>query len=281
VLTRRAFSGNFRTESEIHNLVPISNYATIPRRRGAELKSGVFATGAGSPFGESFRLLQRKLSELPVVRKSCILLVTSAVEFDGKTTIAANIAKVLADEGRRVLFVDADLHCGNAHETFGLPAGPGLAEALRDGGKPQIVSDNVLRFRLLRAGKDLANPTEFLDAARLKGIFTMLREEFDFIVMDSPPLPLVSDALMLAKFADIVLSVARIEHTPRRAFAAHCNLLSGTNCVHGLIVNGADGGAGYGAATRTRRSRRGFGQNSAPAFAGRQRRPTPRLPRGD
>jgi uncharacterized protein involved in exopolysaccharide biosynthesis/Mrp family chromosome partitioning ATPase len=270
VLMQRAFSGKFRTEAEIRNAMPSSIYGVVPRRGRAELKSGIFSQATRSPFNEAFRMLESKLAALQGPEQSRIILVTSATEFDGKTTIAANIAKVLADGGRRVLLVDADLECGNLNGSLGIPAGPGLAETLRGGLKPQIVKGSKLNFSLLRAGHTNGNSQDALNLAQVKALLTSLREEFDFIILDSPPLPLVSDALVLANFADLILSVARVEHTPRRDFAAHCELLAGTNCLYGIIINGSEVGEGanYEASKRGRRHRLGWRQRMQYAFAG-------------
>jgi uncharacterized protein involved in exopolysaccharide biosynthesis/Mrp family chromosome partitioning ATPase len=270
VLMQRAFSGKFRAEAEVRATMPSSIYGVVPRRPRAELKSGFLAEASRGPFAESFRLLEGKLAGLQTAEKSCVVLVTSAVELDGKSTMAANIANVLADGARRVLLVDADLECGHLYQNLGLPAGPGLAEALQHGATPQLLTPGKCRFQLLRAGRSEASSAELLKGPQLKTLMTALREEYDFIIVDSPPLPLVSDALTLAKFADMTLSVVRLEHTPRRDFAAHCELLNGTNSLYGIIINGAEvaEGANYGASVRSRRKRPTLRQRIAYAFAG-------------
>jgi hypothetical protein len=78
-------------------------------------------------------------------------------------------------------------------------------------------------------------------------IFNMLREEFDYIVVESPPLPLISDSLTLGKHADFLLSIARVRHTPRRGFHLHHEMLNLLERPHGMVINAvASGGYGYG-----------------------------------
>jgi len=269
VLMQRAFSGKFSGEAEIRSMMPSSIYGAVPRRPREELNSGLLAEASRSPFTESFRMLESKLAGLQNAEKSGVILVTSAAEFDGKTTIAANLAKVLAEDDRRVLLVDADLEYGNLHVLLGLPPGPGLAEALQGGAKPQIVKSGKLNFNLLRAGQSKANSVESLNISQLRVLLTALREEFDFVILDAPALPLVSDALVLATFADLILSVVRVEHTPRRDFAAHCELLNGTNCLYGIVINGVEAGEGatYAASKRGRHKRLGLRSRVEYAFS--------------
>lgn len=272
LLMQRALSGKFRAEGEIRSAMPSSIYGVVPQRLRTELRSGILAEASRSAFTESFRLLESKLAGLQLAEESGVtaqvILVTSAAEFDGKTTIAANLAKVLADGGSRVLLVDGDLECGDLPATLGLPRGPGLVEALQAGAKLQIVKSSRFNFSLLRAGQSTAGSGDVLNIAQLKGLIATLREQYDFIVFDSPPLPLASDGLILAKFADLILSVVRVDHTPRRAFAAHCELLNGTNSLHGVIINGAEVGerAVYAASKRGRNRQPGWLQRIRGVF---------------
>jgi uncharacterized protein involved in exopolysaccharide biosynthesis/Mrp family chromosome partitioning ATPase len=270
VLMQRAFSSKFRTEAEIRDLLPSSIYGVVPRRIKADAQSGILASALRTPFSESFRLLESKLTGLQSLDKASVILVTSAVEFDGKSTVAANIAKALAEGERRVLLVDADLECGNLHGSLGMPGGSGLAEVLQDAAEPQIVAVAEFRFHLLRAGQSHKSSVQLLNPERLRPLLAALREQFDFIILDAPPLPLVSDALTLAAFADMILSVVRVEHTPRRDFTAHCELLNGTKCLYGVVINGADAGKGahYAVSQRARLKRQGWLRRLAYAAAG-------------
>lgn len=98
------------------------------------------------------------------------------------------------------------------------------------------------RFKVLLAGRLPSNPAELLNLPWASDVFRALRDEFDFILVDSPPLPVVSDALALAGQADLVLSVVTIEHTLRRDFLAHCEIVGGTDSRHGMLINGVDRG---------------------------------------
>ena len=237
VLAQRALSGRFHHEREIRQAVSLPVYGIIPRRSREDLEFGVFSQNRVSPFAEAFRYLRRNLYDAPSEHKSRIILITSASVGDGKTTIATNLAKILADDGKRVLLIDADLHCGRLKDTLRLPAGPGLSECLVTQARPWILPVEKQSFKVLLAGSLPGNPSELLNSPWMIDVFKALRDEFDFILLDSPPSPMVSDALTLAGQADLVLSVVRIEHTLRRDYAAHCEILGGTDRLHGVLIN--------------------------------------------
>jgi Mrp family chromosome partitioning ATPase len=92
----------------------------IPRRSRSELTTGIFSSRAEGPFGEAFRLLRGNLYQSVLGQTSRVVLITSSTSADGKTTVAANLAKSLADYGKRVLLLDTNLHCGRVHEPLTL-----------------------------------------------------------------------------------------------------------------------------------------------------------------
>jgi len=242
VLAQRAFSGRFHNEMEIRQAVSLPVYGVIPKRTRNDSEFGEASKSRVSPFAEAFRFLRRNLYDAPSEHKSRVVLITSASVGDGKTTIATNIAKTLADDGKRVLLIDADLHCGRLKDTLNLPAGPGLSDCLVTQSRPWILPVEAQSFKVLLAGSLPRNPAELLNLPWVADVFKALRDEFDFILLDSPPLPVVSDALALAAQADLVLSVVTIEHTQRRDFAAHCEIIGGMDSRHGMLINGVDRG---------------------------------------
>ena len=94
------------------------------------------------------------------------------------------------------------------------------------------------RFRLLSAGALPSNPSELLNITFLSELFDVLRMEFDFVIVDCPPLPAVTDTLALGNFADLILSVVFINKTRKHVFAAHNRIISQSDFPHGIIING-------------------------------------------
>ncbi len=245
VLIRRVTSGRFHSEGDVRRSVPLPIYGLIPSRSKRDLSAGVFADQSRSAFAESFRLLRSRLYQVftPQDGKASIILVTSASANDGKTTIAANLAGALGDDGKRVLLMDADLHRGHLHEALRIGQAPGLAEWLGGKKRPPLQAVTGQNFSALPAGIYPANPSELLNETTLGTIFPLLRAEFDVIIIDSPPLPSVADTLALAKFADVIISVLFIERTKRVLFNAHLDTFGDSDVPRGVVINGLLTGA--------------------------------------
>jgi Mrp family chromosome partitioning ATPase len=242
IVIQRTFSGCYRTDHDIRRQMALPAYGIIPLRPRKDLKTGVFSAAVTNPFVESFRLLRRNLYGLKADAASQTVLIASAAMGDGRSMLAANIAKALADDGKTVLLVDADLHRGELSMALGhggVTALAGLAEWIAGLGRPEMHRVEGQKFLLLASGRLPSNPADFINAPRFGEIMAELRAEFECIILDSPAFPIVSDALALMRHADLVLSVVRINHTKRAAFLAHCELFAGPDIRHGMLINGA------------------------------------------
>ena len=242
VLGRRALSTRFQTEDEIRRLVPLPVYGLIPRRPPQDVAAGIFPSRAQSPFAEAIRLLRSNIYRSTPTKGARVIAITSAAADDGKTTIACNLAKMLSCDGKRVIAIDADLYRGSLHEALGLEQAPGLTEWLITGNTLKFQSAG---FEVVPCGARPPNPSELLNGADLAGMIQSLRATFDFIIIDCPPLPLVSDTLTIGRFADLVLSVVKIEHTQRAGFVVHAETLSHLQHSQGIVINGVIA-SGYG-----------------------------------
>jgi capsular exopolysaccharide synthesis family protein len=169
------------------------------------------------------------------------LLVTSAVDGEGKTSLAGHLAISLARAGFRTLLVDGDVQAPSAHALFDLPAAPGLCEVLRG----EATADQAVRqtglpgLSVLPAGAWDLIARQALVGHRWKAVKVDLEAGYDFVVIDSGPILLVSDSLLLARDADGVLlsvlidvsRVASVEETRDRLRTVGANVL-------GVVVNG-------------------------------------------
>jgi capsular exopolysaccharide synthesis family protein len=172
-----------------------------------------------------------------------VLLVTSAAAGEGKTTLAAHLASSLARAGRKTLLIDGDLRRPSVHQLFEAPAQPGFSEVLlgeveaADG----VQATGQDGLSVMPAGQWDREVMQALARGGLEGVFDKLREEFDFLVIDSHPVLSATDSLLLAQHADAaVLSVLRdVSQTPR-VYAASQKLAELGVRVLGAVVNGAD-----------------------------------------
>jgi capsular exopolysaccharide synthesis family protein len=184
-----------------------------------------------------------RLRELWNAGKLRSLLITSPLPEDGKSTIALNLATALAEQGKcTVLLLEADLHKPSLSQHLEIETRPGLAECLEDGLNPMKVVRRLepLGWYLLSSGKPRSNPTELLQSENLSGIMQDLSPNFDWILIDSPPVLPLTDALSLARQADASLLVIRAGRTPREALEQTLKLLPPEH-VLGVLLNGLEG----------------------------------------
>ena len=246
ILAQHALSGRFQSEAEIRRAVQMPVYGMIPLQSSLAAAE-VFPTSRQTPFAEAFRLLRSAIYRSASELTSRVVLITSASQNDGKTSIALNLAKSMADDGKRVVLVDADLHVGRLHEITQVDPLNGLTEWLVSMKQPHLMRAHCQRFSVLPAGVLPPNPSELLNEPYFAEIVTALRAEFDYIIIDSPPLPATSDALALGAHADLVLSVVRIEHTLKRVLEVHNEMMATIDRRHGVVINGVPGNKyGYG-----------------------------------
>ena len=154
-----------------------------------------------------------------------------------------NVATAMADGGKRtVLLIDADLHHSAVSELLGLDGRPGLAESLQAGLDPMSAVRRLepLAWYVLPAGHAGGNPAEVLQSAALPGLIATLSAQFDWVVIDSPPVAPLSDALSLKKETEGTLLVVRAGSTPSEAVEQTMALI-GREHVLGIVLNGVEG----------------------------------------
>jgi capsular exopolysaccharide synthesis family protein len=203
----------------------------------------VFHTDPSSPAADRFRFLRMRLRALKALGKLKSLLITSALPRDGKSTIALNLATVIAEGGKHsVLLIEADLYHPSLAQRLGLPARSGLAECLESGADPVSLLRRIepLHWYLLPGGTPQGNPTELLHSDSLPRVLQRLAPYFDWILIDSPPVAPLTDALLISQHVDASLLVVRADYTPREAVEEALKLL-GPKKVLGILFNGAEG----------------------------------------
>ena len=149
-----------------------------------------------------------------------VIQLTSAVSGEGKSTISHAIAASTAASGLNVLLVDGSIRSGKLSQGLGLAGAPGLVEVLLGTSTLQaVIRHSDLKFRILPAGGNANHPIDLLSSARFRSTFASLRNSFDYIVVDSPPVGLVIDPVIISEFTDKVVYVIKWDSTPREAVA--------------------------------------------------------------
>lgn len=194
---------------------------------------------------EAYRQIRTSLTSMQPPPQ--VIAVTSATSGEGKTSVTTNVATTLTRAGYKVLLIDADLRRSTVGEVMDVPLeSPGLAEVLL--GTASI--DQVIRFvgkdapHVLPAGAAPANPSELLAGTLLEETLKKLRDHYEFILIDTPPVIPVTDALVVAPHTDAVVLVARIGYsTPARLRRARAALDRVSAPLVGCVANCAVGGA--------------------------------------
>ena len=194
-----------------------------------------------SQMSESYRALRTSLLLTSVGAPPKIILITSALPQEGKTTTSINTATVLAQKGTRVLLIDADLRRPSIHKTLGMGPRAGLSNVLTGGTTLQqatIRSSSLPNLFVLPAGTPPPNPAELLASAQMIDMLAELREQYDHIVVDTPPTLSVTDAVVLSTRADAVVLVIRSGQTTKPALRRARDILAQVNArVAGVLLN--------------------------------------------
>jgi len=202
-----------------------------------------------SPIAENFRRLRTNLQFSVPDKNIEVILVTSSEPGEGKTSISMNLAIALAQSGKKTIFVDADMRRPTSHRLIGRHRQPGLTDLLFDESNPNFESfrSGIDDLHFLPVGEAAPNPAELLGSERMKRLIENLRSRFDVVILDSPPVLSVTDALSLSKISDATVMVCSANETHMKALEQARDALGhvGTN-VTGVILNRFDVLSAYG-----------------------------------
>lgn len=196
-----------------------------------------------SAASEAYRILRTSLLHTQAEEPSRLILVTSPGSAEGKSTVCANLGTVLAEAGRNTLIADCDLRRPVLHKIFGLHDAPGIADILIEWHEVDETYQRPLPgLKVLTAGTRSSNPAELLSSRRFSEFLADVRQEFDYVLVDSPPLGLVSDAGIIATQVDGVLLTLDARQTRKEIAqrAVHSLRTAGANIL-GTVINNVKG----------------------------------------
>lgn len=211
------------------------------QKKGTSL---ITVTKPNSVIAEQFRTIRTNIQFSMIDKELKTIIFTSSGPFEGKSTVAANIASVFADQGKRVLLVDADMRKPTIDKTFHIPNSTGLSNLITS--RSMQVDEVVQNIEeagldILTSGPIPPNPSELLNSNRMNEIIEELEGKYDLILFDMPPIVSVTDAQVMATKTDGVVFVVRrniahkeeVTHAKELLDMVHANVL-------GVVFNGAE-----------------------------------------
>jgi exopolysaccharide transport family protein len=195
-----------------------------------------------SPFSESLRTLRSGIHMSDVDRPPKVIHITSARPGEGKTTIAVSLAISAAQSGFKVALVDADLRHPSASRFFRLEREKGLVDLLLGATSPSeaLKFQKELKLMVIPAGSKSLNPPDVLGSERMRLLVSHLKEDFDYVVLDTPPIGPVIDAAIVARLADKTVFVVQWGSTPRELVQTTVQQLSTHKRIGGVVLNGVN-----------------------------------------
>ena len=261
-ILREYMDNTVKTPDDVETLARLPSLAVVPafedsKHEGRRTKSLKEAIGNGhsrpvelvaqhlpkSQMSEAFRALRTALLLSQAGRPPQVILVTSGLPREGKTTAAANLAVTLAQLGDRTLLIDADLRKPGIGRLLNMNGGKhaGLSSYLAGVSSLDLVTvqhPSVPNLSAIPTGPLPPNPADLLSSHRLADAIAQLRAKFKFIVIDTPPVMAATDAVILSVQADGVLLVVRSGETPKEAFTRTRDLLVSVKCrLLGVVLN--------------------------------------------
>ncbi len=265
-LFREYLDNTVKSPDDIEALTGLPSLAVVPAMPGLNAHQGRLSRKAGeggspgriellsyaqpkSQISEAFRALRTSLLLSQAEHPPQVILVTSALPREGKTTAAVNLAVTLAQLGDRTLLMDSDLRKPGIRRALNLTLGKdvGLSSYLAGVSsldEATIQHPTITNLSALTTGPVPPSPADLLSSHRMREAIAELRRRFKFIVIDSPPVMAATDAVILSALTDGVLLVVRSGETPKEAFTRTRDLLAAVKCrLLGVVLNAVDSSA--------------------------------------
>ncbi|KAF1086077.1 Tyrosine-protein kinase YwqD [Sporotomaculum syntrophicum] len=207
----------------------------------------LLTTASKSPFAEAFRTLRTNINYASLDEPYQIILVTSAGPGEGKTTVTSNLGVVMAQVNKKVLIIDCDLRRPSMHKVFGLNSSVGVTQALINDADPKVLAQKtqIPGLYVLTSGPIPPNPAELMGSQRMQALLSRAVEGYDFVLVDSPPVNMVTDAVLLSSMVSGVLMVVQSGDTRIDHAKEALNKLNKVDAkMVGVILNDVDTSAG-------------------------------------
>jgi tyrosine-protein kinase Etk/Wzc len=250
-ILRRSWVKRVETPDDVEEATALPVYVTVPHsdaqielsratRRKSRAVPALLAEAAPADLAiETMRSLRTSLQFALVESRNNVVALTGPAPGTGKSFIALNLAHVLAAAGRKVLLMDCDLRRGHLHRQFGFERQPGISDVVSgEATLPDAIRTARADLCLLPTGRIPPNPAEMLSSQRFEALLADASARFDLVIVDTPPLLAVTDAMLVARFAGVNLLVVRAGlHTSHELALAVKQFELGGIKLHGTVMN--------------------------------------------
>ncbi|NNP74022.1 tyrosine protein kinase [Acinetobacter defluvii] len=261
-LLRNLMHTGIKDSTQIENELDLPVYATVPRSPIQESRIQILKKKKSIPILavknsndiaiESLRSIRTTIHFSLANAKNNIIAISGPAPEVGKSFISANLATIFAQSNKRVLLIDADIRRGYLHKYFNRETTPGLTELLSNQSSVEqtIFKTEVANLDFIARGKNQSNPSEMLGSTQFKQLLEQLSQQYDHIILDTPPVLAVTDGIIISQYAGVNLVVARYAKTQIKELELTVNRFEQAGAkVNGIIlndINRASGGYSYG-----------------------------------
>ncbi len=253
IIVRYLFYNKISTIQEISTFTDIPVIGAIPLHVGkAEHSQLVVHKNPKSVLTESFRNIRSNMAFIVDKNKTSVITISSTVSGEGKTFVAINLGGILAMANKKVILLDLDLRKPRLHKSFSIDNNKGISTILigKHSIEECIHNTEIDNLKVLPSGPIPPNPSELILTKNYNQILEELKKQYDYIVIDTPPVGIVTDAIRSFQDSDYAFYITRADHSPR-TFISYINNLANSKSLTNLslILNGmneSSGKYGYG-----------------------------------
>ncbi|WP_353661142.1 polysaccharide biosynthesis tyrosine autokinase [Hydrogenimonas sp. SS33] len=238
---RKMLDNTIKSAEDVEKLTHLPLYGVIPDFGRKKTKPAAYY--------EALRVIRTNLEFLADSNKSKLVTVTSSIPQEGKTTTTVELAKIIAKGGKKVIVIDLDMRRSSLHEKLRVPNKEGMSMLLAG----KVTLKEVIQHTkdddldVITSGPTPPNPSELLMSDNFKRAIKTLLSEYDYVILDSPPIGLVTDAMILMRMSDINLIVVRAEYSKKDFFKNINRFVESHELKAGIVLNGVKQSAKTGA----------------------------------
>jgi len=241
-IIRSAMDSKLKSVDDIHSITDIPIYGIVPYISDKSLYNSLYVMDdLNSGASEAFRAIRTNLNYLVSANDSKVILISSSMPNEGKTIVAANLASIIGMSDKKCIILSLDMRRPELHDKFSLPNDVGMSDILSGRvsyNKAVWEHKDYKNLHIITSGAIPPNPAELIESKHMSDFIEDLRKEYDYIIIDTPPINYVSDALSILKYSDLNLFVLKSEFSDEKYLIELDKILKKLNIKNsGIILN--------------------------------------------